>query len=181
VIYKNSYKSIIYGINRAADTPNERRAALWLMGCLPLLLTGCANLIPPCPGRSTPPYTDLIGTVWELNHWNMPPNAMGEVRLRSMPNDSGQKIQIQFDKNRMSGFGGCNRFTAQIIDDGRNFQITQIASTRMACSALRDEIDRDFVYLLQDYRSIVRDGNYLLIIGPNREVLSFNLIKRNTP
>jgi len=51
----------------------------------------------------------------------------------------------------------------------------------MACASNREDIERDFLYLLRDYRSIARDGNYLLIIGPNREVLGFNLIQRTNP
>lgn len=106
---------------------------------------------------------------------------MGEVRLRAMPNDGGSKISLQFSRGRMSGYSGCNRFTAQIIEDPRGFQIEQIATTRMACASNREDIERDFLYLLRDYRSIARDGNYLLIIGPNREVLGFNLIQRSNP
>lgn len=111
----------------------------------------------------------------------MAPNTLGEIRLRTMPSDAGQKIQLQFGQGRVSGFSGCNRFTAQIDEDPRGFQISSIASTRMACASNRDEIERDFLYLLRDYRSIARDGNYLLIIGPNREVLGFNLIQRTGP
>ena len=126
-------------------------------------------------------YSELVGTQWELNRWNMAPNTMGEVRLRSMPSDGGQKISLQFSQGRASGYSGCNRFNAQIIEDSRGFQIEQIATTRMACAFNRDEIEREFLYLLRDYRSIARDGNYLLIIGPNREVLGFNLIQRTNP
>lgn len=152
-----------------------------LIGSFPIFLIGCANIVPPCPGKTTPPYSELVGTQWELNRWNMAPNSMGEVRLRTMPNDGGPKMSLQFSRGRMSGYSGCNRFTAQIIEDPRGFQIEQIATTRMACASNREEIERDFLYLLKDYRSIARDGNYLLIIGPNREVLGFNLIQRTNP
>lgn len=140
------------------------------------VLGACANITPPCAAKNTPPAAELKGTHWELSRWNLPPNAMGEVRLRSLPNDQGQKIQLQFSGNRMSGYSACNRFTAQIAEDTRGFQINQIATTRMACSTAREEIERDFFYLLNDYRTIARDGDRLLIIGPNREVLSFSQI-----
>jgi len=163
------------------QSSQTRRQLLGLISSAPIFLMGCANIVPPCPGKTTPLYSELVGTQWELNRWNMPPNALGEVRLRSMPNDGGQKIGLQFSKGRMSGFSGCNRFSAQINEDHRGFQIEQITTTRMACASSRDEIERDFLYLLRDYRSIARDGNYLLIIGPNREVLGFNLIQRTNP
>ena len=43
----------------------------------------------------------------------------------------------------------------------------------MACTPQRMELERDFLYELNDYRTIVRNGDQLLMIGANREVLSF--------
>lgn len=142
------------------------------------LLGACAHIVPPCTAKNTPPYSELKGTSWELVRWNQAPNSMGEVRLRTIPNDQNQRIRMQFDGSRMSGYSACNRFTAQITEDGRGFQISQIASTRMSCTTAQEEIERDFIYLLNDYRTIARDGDRLLLIGPNREVLSFAQINR---
>lgn len=142
------------------------------------LLGACANIVPPCAAKNTPPYSELKGTSWELVRWNLAPNGMGEVRLRLITNDQNQKIQMQFEGARMSGYSACNRFTAQITEDVRGFQINQIATTRMSCSTAQEEIERDFIYLLNDYRTIARDGDRLLLIGPNREVLSFAQINR---
>ena len=76
---------------------------LFLMGGV-CLLGACANIVPPCAGKNTPPAAELHGTHWELSRWNLPPNSMSEVRLRSLPNDQGQKIQVQFSGTRISGF-----------------------------------------------------------------------------
>lgn len=181
VTNKYTYKSETYIKNPGLEVSQTKRGLMRLISATPIFLIACANIVPPCPGKTTPPYSELVGTQWELNRWNMPPNSMGEVRLRSMPSDGGPKISLQFSQGRMSGYSGCNRFTAQIIEDPRGFQIEQIATTRMACASNREDIERDFLYLLRDYRSIARDGNYLLIIGPNREVLGFNLIQRTNP
>jgi heat shock protein HslJ len=43
----------------------------------------------------------------------------------------------------------------------------------MACTPQRNELENDFLYELNDYRSIVRNGDQLLMIGADREVLSF--------
>ena len=43
----------------------------------------------------------------------------------------------------------------------------------MTCSPQRMELENDFLYELNDYRTIVRDGDRLLVIGRDREVLSF--------
>ncbi len=145
--------------------------------CLGLsLLTACANVIPPCGAKISPPARELKNTQWELIRWNLTPNANGEVRGRQIPQgESSNPIQIAFDANgeRLSGSTGCNKFTAQISEDERGFTLEKIVSTRMACSPQRMELENDFLYELNDYRTIVRDGDRLLIIGRDREVLSF--------
>ena len=140
------------------------------------LLVGCANVIPPCGAKISPPSSELKNTKWELTRWNLPPNNNGEVRARQIPQgDASNPIQIIFDVNgqRLSGSTGCNRFTATIDEDARGFSLKQIASTKMACSPQRMELENDFLYQLNDYRSIVRNGDQLLMIGTDREVLSF--------
>jgi heat shock protein HslJ len=140
------------------------------------LLVGCANVIPPCGAKISPPSSELKNTKWELTRWNLPPNNNGEVRARQIPQgDASNPIQIIFDVNgqRLSGSTGCNRFTATIDEDARGFSLKQIASTKMACNPQRMELENDFLYQLNDYRSIVRNGDQLLMIGTDREVLSF--------
>ena len=147
------------------------------ISCLGLgLLTACANVIPPCNAKISPPSIELRNTKWELVRWNLAPNARGEVRTRQIPQgDNGNPIQLVFDikGERLSGSTGCNRFTARISEDGRGFTLDQIASTKMACSPARMELENDFLYELNDYRTIVRNGDQLLMIGADREVLSF--------
>lgn len=157
-----------------------RKPLNWLfltLSCLSLVfLSGCANVIPPCSAKISPPSSELKNTKWELTRWNLPPNSNGEVRVRQIPQgDTSNPIQIIFDANgqRLSGSTGCNRFTASIDEDARGFSLKQIASTKMACSPQRMELENDFLYQLNDYRSIVRNGDQLLMIGTDREVLSF--------
>ncbi len=140
------------------------------------LLSGCANVIPPCGAKTSPPSSELRNTKWELTRWNLPPNSNGEVRTRQIPQgDASNPIQLIFDANgqRVSGSTGCNKFTAQLDEDSRGFTFTKIASTKMACTPQRNELENDFLYELNDYRSIVRNGDQLLMIGADREVLSF--------
>jgi hypothetical protein len=147
------------------------------ISCLGLsLLTACANVIPPCGAKISPPSRELKNTQWELIRWNLTPSTNGEVRARQIPQgESSNPIQIVFDPNgeRLSGSTGCNRFTAQISEDERGFTLEKITSTKMVCSPQRMELENDFLYELNDYRTIVRDGDRLLLIGRDREVLSF--------
>lgn len=140
------------------------------------ILTGCANVIPPCGAKVSPPSSELRNTKWELTRWNLPPNSYGEVRTRQIPiGEASNPIQITFEASgqRVSGSTGCNRFTAELDEDARGFSMKKITSTKMSCNAARMELENDFIYELNDYRSIVRNGDQLLMIGADREVLSF--------
>jgi len=143
---------------------------------------GCANVIPPCGAKISPPSSELRNTRWELTRWNLPPNSRGEVRARQIPQgEASNPIQITFDTNgqRVSGSTGCNRFTAELDEDSRGFSLSKIASTKMACTPQRMELENDFLYQLNDYRSIIRNGDQLLMVGNDREVLSFT--QRQSP
>ena len=147
------------------------------LSCLALVfLSACANVIPPCGAKVSPPSSELRNTKWELTRWNLPPNSYGEVRTRQIPlGEASNPIQIVFDANgqRVSGSTGCNRFTAELSEDTKGFSLNKISSTKMSCSPQRMELENDFLYELNDYRNIVRNGDQLLIIGADREVLSF--------
>jgi heat shock protein HslJ len=163
----------------AISTPSRSslNSLLMTISCLGLsLLTACANVIPPCGAKTSPPSSELRNTKWELTRWNLPPNANGEVRTRQIPQgESSNPIQITFDSKgeRVSGSTGCNRFTASLDEDSKGFTFKQITSTKMSCSPARMELENDFLYELNDYRNIVRNGDQLLMIGTDREVLSF--------
>ena len=156
---------------------NPLKKLFLLISCLGLgFLTACANVIPPCTAKTSPPSSEFRNTKWELVRWNLAPNARGEVRARQIPQgENSNPIQLIFDANgeRISGSTGCNRFTARITEDARGFTLDQIVSTKMACTAQRMELENDFLYELNDYRTIVRNGDQLLMIGADREVLSF--------
>lgn len=161
------------------STPSRSNlnSLLITLSCLALsLLTACANVIPPCGAKTSPPSSELRNTKWELTRWNLPPNTNGEVRTRQIPQgENSNPIQITFDSkgDRVSGSTGCNRFTASLDEDAKGFTFKQITSTKMSCSPARMELENDFLYELNDYRNIVRNGDQLLMIGTDREVLSF--------
>jgi heat shock protein HslJ len=55
---------------------------------------------------------------------------------------------VGFEEGRASGTTGCNRFTAQYTIDGEALEIGEIASTRMACPAPADAVERAYVAAL---------------------------------
>jgi heat shock protein HslJ len=160
-----------------AQIPNShlsRLARFAGLGVLSLLV-GCAQVLPPCNAKTSPPAVELNGS-WILERWSLAPNSKGEIRPRPLPRDVAmQPITIQFDArtNSVSGFSGCNRFTAQMTEDQRGIGIEKIASTRVACSADRMELESAFLYQLKDYQRLVRDDDRLLLIGRDQNVLRF--------
>jgi heat shock protein HslJ len=167
-------------------TPSEKlkNSLFTLMVALAIaLLSGCANVIPPCGAKISPPSSELRNTGWELVRWNLPPNNQGEVSARPIPRgQNSNPIQIFFDAkgSMVSGSTGCNRFTAVLTEDSKGFTLESIAVTKKACPAQRMELENDFLYELKDYRNIVLNGDQLLMIGSNREVLSFMKLTQTT-
>jgi len=173
---KNPLKTTSYTLSWSCAGRSSLPLKAILSSCILALFTACSSLTPPCAARVSPPYAELRGTKWELIRWNLPPNAAGEVRQRLIPQgDAGQPIQFEFAPQSLniSGFTGCNRFTGEIVEEPRGISIERVASTRMSCSGPRNELENDFLYELNDYRNLVRDGDRLLMIGRDREVLSF--------
>ena len=77
--------------------------------------------------------------------------------------------------NSVSGYSGCNLYTAQVQLGDKGFVLEKIASTRKACDPAASELEYKFLSYLSNYRSMVRDGDRLLIITRDNEVLSFSL------
>jgi heat shock protein HslJ len=176
MVVKKSIKSIAYlkSMAETLDFHCTRIGTICLFSAISVL-AGCASVLPPCNARTSPPAIELSGQ-WVLERWSLAPNSKGEVRPRPLPSgSSGQTLMIQFDSrsNSVSGFAGCNRFTAQIAEDPRGITIERIVSTRMACSADRMELESAFLYQLNDYQRLVRDDDRLLLIGRDQNVLRF--------
>lgn len=65
----------------------------------------------------------------------------------------GDKRFIQFGSNgRVSGHGGCNRFTGGYSEDGDRFLFGLLAMTQMMCAPADMERERTFSQLLNKTR-----------------------------
>ena len=80
----------------------------------------------------------LDGTKWILRSY------LVDSTLTLVPDT--EYADAEFDANRVSGFGGCNRYDALYRTGGRTLFITDPASTLMACvgavDGLRDRVPR---------------------------------------
>lgn len=70
----------------------------------------------------------IEGPVWRLDQLGGEPVASG--------GDPQRDPQVQFDRSngRVSGSGGCNRLSGTFERSGSTLKLSQLASTRMACT-----------------------------------------------
>jgi putative lipoprotein len=83
------------------------------------LLTGCGSGI----SLDEP----IEGPIWRLEQLGDQPIAPSA--------DPRQDAQLQFDRatGRVTGSGGCNRLMGSFVRSGGSLQLSQLATTRMAC------------------------------------------------
>lgn len=159
---------------------NLARPSLFLgfLGLACLFLSGCAQVMPTCNAVTAPPTRDMAGSQWQLIRWHYTSTNDGKNRLRSISygeNAQAITLAISPDGKSVSGFAGCNRYTAQVAGSDWGLLIEKVLSTRKACGSQIDELEYKFLSYLADYRTMVRDGDRLLIMTRDGEVLSFAL------
>ena len=73
--------------------------------------------------QGTLSLADLKGITWRLSHLG-----------RNEPVPEGVKVTVVFGDGRVSGSGGCNRYSAGVVETGpQGVSIGPAASTKMAC------------------------------------------------
>ncbi|MBC7770845.1 MAG: META domain-containing protein [Phycisphaerales bacterium] len=121
-----------------------------------VIATACAEKVEP-PVPAPPPTLQLNGTQWT--------SAEGALDAPS----------IEFDGSRANGFTGCNRFFAQVEQNGPALTLTGIGTTRRACSPDLTEIERTFVAQLEGTRAARFEGEALVLEDVNgAEIARFN-------
>lgn len=148
-----------------------------LLLVLTLTLGACAQVMPTCNAVNSPPVRDLAGTQWELIRWHYTSPNDGKTRQRAVPHSgmsSAISLNISANGQMASGFTGCNNFTGQIISSDWGLVLDKVTSTRKACQSNIAELETKFLNYLGNYRTMVRDGDRLIIMTRDGEVLSFS-------
>lgn len=123
------------------------------------LLAACATMNAPFPA---PP---LEGTHWRLTD------------LRGQVPAEGPVPTLQFERTRMSGSDGCNRYTGPYTRTGDDIQLGPgLASTRMACPAPLQARADAFARALGDARryriQTASNGDRLELLGTDAAVIA---------
>ena len=88
------------------------------------------------------------------------------VEIGGAPTVSGSNVTIQFEDGRVFGAAGCNRFMGgyTLADDGLSIEMSQMASTMMACPDALMQQERAFLDTLAAVKgySVGADGTLSL-------------------
>src|SRR4029079_19513948 len=105
----------------------------------------------------------LDGTKWILRSY------LVDSTLTLVPDI--EYADAEFDANRVSGFGGCNRYDALYRTGGRTLFITDPASTLMACVEPSMDFETASLALLGQSRFYTARADTLTIFGPGGQTL----------
>ena len=126
------------------------------------LIVALAAIVAACSsGEGTGGQLD--GTKWVLRSY------LQGGSLLLVPDT--EYADAEFDAGRVSGFGGCNRFTAAYRSGGRTLFISEAANTLMACAESSISFESTYLDLLQQSRFYSARNNTLTIIGENTTTL----------
>ena len=126
------------------------------------VLVVVAGLVAACSaGEGTGGQLD--GTRWILRSY------LVDSTLTLVPET--EYADAEFDAQRVSGFGGCNRFDALYRAGGRTLFITDPASTLMACTEPSMNFEAAYLSLLGQSRFYSARPTTLTIFGPRSETL----------
>ena len=129
---------------------------------LMVVLIAVAAVVAACSsGEGTGGQLD--GTKWVLRSY------LQDGALTLVPET--EYADAEFDAGRVSGFGGCNRFTAVYRSGGRTLFISQAANSLMACAESSMTFETTYLDLLQQSRFYSARNNTLTIIGENTTTL----------
>ncbi|MBY0559573.1 META domain-containing protein [Hyphomicrobium sp.] len=87
---------------------------------------------------------------------------------------NGQRVEgLTFDytTEKVSGTGGCNRFSGPISIEDDAIQIGPLAATKMACGG-KSKIEMQYFLALEAARSFVVEGDVLTLKGDDGHVLA---------
>ena len=130
-----------------------KRAIVFLV-----VLAGCAS-----PGPEPDAGDTLNGTRWSL------------VSIGGSPVLASESTSMQFEKGRLSGSDGCNRYTTIYNASDSSLKIgPNIAGTRMACAAPVMEEAKTFIEMLGRIAGYRRDGERMTLLdGGGRPLATF--------
>lgn len=122
------------------------------------LLAACAPTSPPSPGAAVTAPIHLSGTKWQ--------------RVDDM-NANPHGATLEFEGNRASGYTGCNRWTADVTQNGEELRFGMTSVTEMACGAgVQMATERSFLSVLEATRYGHYDQDVLVLLDARQNEIA---------
>ena len=122
------------------------------------------------PGKSCGgpvPTAQLQETFWELTH-------LGNEPVKPQEKQSLPHIILHKDKQRVSGFGGCNNLSGTYVLEGEKLSFDKMASTLMACIPPAMELESSVNKMLEQVKVWKIEGERLeLLDGDGKSLARF--------
>jgi|SRR5262245_13564425 len=137
------------------------RGGLAVAACLALTGGACAcrDATPASSGGLA--LAPLAGSPWTL------------VSLGGQPLPPGARPPTAaFDGTRVSGFGGCNRYTGEVEEKAPGaITMGALAATKMACPAPAMEVEARYLTALGQVTQYMLAGGRLVLRGPGGDMV----------
>lgn len=125
------------------------------LAALPVAMSGCASGSTPAPAATPAPTggAALAGGEWAV------------TEINGTPIVADSKPTIEFKDGKVFGAGSCNRFMGgyTVSPDGLKLQMSQMASTMMACADPQMQQEGVFLKTLADVTGYSVSGNVLTL------------------
>lgn len=128
---------------------------------IPVAMLFAGLVVAGCGSGSSSSADELEGTPWVL--------AAGA----GIDIPTGVALSAAFDGGKVSGSGGCNRYTGAYTVDGGTLAITGVASTQMACQPPLDAVERSYLAALDAVTGWAIDGDQLVLSADDKETLRY--------
>ena len=115
-----------------------------------------------CGARMT--TSELLNTRWKLTRLGDEPVVLAEIQREPY-------LVLASQDNRVSGFGGCNRFNGSYEIEGRSITFGPIASTKMACIPGGDT-ERAFLAALGKVTSFHKTAHHLELLDADGTIVT---------
>jgi len=100
--------------------------------------------------------------------------ATGPAAIEGVPWALESGPSATFTDGTVSGFGGCNQYSAPYTLDGDKLDIGHASSTLMGCAPPADKIERDYLAALDRVATWERSGDELILSDKDgKELLRF--------
>lgn len=122
-----------------------------------LLALALAACVTPAPPPADAPAIHLSGTKW---------------RRMDDTNANPHGATMDFDGARATGSTGCNRWFADVTQDGEALRFGPVGTTRMACAPVSMATERSFLAVLRATRYAHYDQDALVLLDHNQQVIA---------